>query len=74
MTDTALVANWYNGHAWLEESRLDYSKLEFKVTLKIIQSELNTNSAKKFQILDVGCGAGRYGTFVLATFSIAFNT
>jgi ubiquinone/menaquinone biosynthesis C-methylase UbiE len=62
MTDTATVAKWYSANAGLEHSRLINNRLEFAISLRIIQqtlSFLQPTGPKK--ILDLGGGTGRYG-------------
>ncbi|KAH8587913.1 S-adenosyl-L-methionine-dependent methyltransferase [Bisporella sp. PMI_857] len=59
MSNTTLVAEWYNKNASLENNRLISGKLEFALTLKTILSFLSMNNAS-LQIADIGGGTGRY--------------
>ncbi|OBT72184.1 hypothetical protein VF21_10535 [Pseudogymnoascus sp. 05NY08] len=61
MTDTARVAGWYNANADLEHNRLIDNRLEFAISLHIIQQSLSSllpTGPKR--ILDLGGGTGRY--------------
>ncbi|OBT61638.1 hypothetical protein VE03_08854 [Pseudogymnoascus sp. 23342-1-I1] len=61
MTDTATVAGWYNANADLEHNRLIDNRLEFAISLHIIQQSLSSllpTGPKR--ILDLGGGTGRY--------------
>ncbi|KFY46180.1 hypothetical protein V495_02613 [Pseudogymnoascus sp. VKM F-4514 (FW-929)] len=61
MTDTATVAKWYNANAGLEHNRLISNRLEFAISLRIVQQTLSSllpTGPKK--ILDLGGGTGRY--------------
>ncbi|OBT99630.1 hypothetical protein VE01_02833 [Pseudogymnoascus verrucosus] len=62
MTSTSTVAGWYNANANLEHNRLITNRLEFAISLHIIQQSLSslppTTGPK--EILDLGGGTGRY--------------
>ncbi|PIG82484.1 hypothetical protein AARAC_005799 [Aspergillus arachidicola] len=64
MTDTQVVAEWYNQNAALEHNRLNACRLEFSVSLRVIDQclgQLRQRSDQPLKILDLGGGTGRYG-------------
>ncbi|KAE8332676.1 S-adenosyl-L-methionine-dependent methyltransferase [Aspergillus sergii] len=63
MTDTQVVAEWYNQNAALEHNRLNACRLEFSVSLRVIDQclgQLRQRSDQPLKILDLGGGTGRY--------------
>ncbi|KAE8381872.1 S-adenosyl-L-methionine-dependent methyltransferase [Aspergillus bertholletiae] len=63
MTDTQVVAEWYNQNATLEHNRLNTCRLEFSVSLRIIDQclgQLQQHTDQPLRILDLGGGTGRY--------------
>lgn len=63
MSDTSLVARWYNQNASFEHNRLVERPLEREVTMRVILdgiAHFSDNGALK--IADIGGGTGRYGT------------
>jgi S-adenosylmethionine-dependent methyltransferase len=61
MAGKTLVEKWYDAHAEIEEHRLDEGRLEFEVTMWIINSCLSKLRSHRANILDLGGGPGRYG-------------
>lgn len=64
MTDTEVVAEWYNQNAALEHNRLNACRLEFSVSLRVIDQclgQLRQRRDQPLKILDLGGGTGRYG-------------
>lgn len=62
MTDTATVAGWYNNNSNIEHNRLIDNRLEFAISLRVIQETLSyLGSSGPKRILDLGGGTGRYG-------------
>lgn len=61
MIDQSKVEAWYDTNAELEERRLDEGRLEFDVTMRVIQSCISKLQLREARILDVGGGPGRYG-------------
>ncbi|KAH7067976.1 S-adenosyl-L-methionine-dependent methyltransferase [Paraphoma chrysanthemicola] len=55
-----VVETWYDAHAEAEETRLDEGRLEFEVTMRVIESCLSKLQLEKAKILDNGGGPGRY--------------
>lgn len=69
MSDTSLVARWYNQNASLEHSRLIDNRLEYSVTMRVILDTIAVFPAgQPLRIADIGGGTGRYGT--LASFAL----
>ena len=69
MSDTSLVASFYNQNATNEHSRLLERRLEHTVTMRVILdaiSRFHTDEALK--IADIGGGTGRYGILVNSSF------
>ncbi|KAE8140205.1 S-adenosyl-L-methionine-dependent methyltransferase [Aspergillus pseudotamarii] len=63
MTDTQVVAEWYNQNAVLEHNRLNACRLEFSVSLRVINQcleQLRQRHDRPLRILDLGGGTGRY--------------
>ncbi|KAB8229060.1 class I SAM-dependent methyltransferase [Aspergillus alliaceus] len=61
MTDTQIVADWYNRNAALEHDRLNNCRLEFSISLKAIHQCVELlGEQRPLRILDVGGGTGRY--------------
>lgn len=68
MTDTQVVAEWYNQNAALEHNRLNACRLEFSVSLRVIDQcveQLRQRDGQPLRILDLGGGTGRYGKHML---------
>lgn len=64
MSDTSLVASWYNQNATFEHNRLIDTPLEHSVTLRVILDIISQYPAgRTLKIADIGGGTGRYGTF-----------
>ena len=63
MSDTSLVASWYNQNASLEHSRLIDNRLEYSVTMRaILDTIAEFPAGQLLRIADIGGGTGRYGT------------
>ncbi|EFR00835.1 hypothetical protein MGYG_03839 [Nannizzia gypsea CBS 118893] len=63
MTDTSVVAKWYDQNAALEHNRLVTSCIEYSITMRVIKQcllELSASSRNQVRILDLGGGTGRY--------------
>ncbi|OGM46204.1 hypothetical protein ABOM_004922 [Aspergillus bombycis] len=63
MTDTQVVAEWYNQNAVLEHNRLNAGPLEFSISLRVIDQcleQLRRRTDQPLRILDLGGGTGRY--------------
>jgi hypothetical protein len=59
MSDTTIVADFYNTNAEIENNRLVDGKLEFAVTLRTILDSLPKGNF--LRIADISGGTGRYG-------------
>ncbi|RDW87863.1 hypothetical protein BP5796_03557 [Coleophoma crateriformis] len=63
MTDTSIVADWYDKNTDLEHTRLISCGLEFAVSLRIILQcidQMRRAGAEPKEVLDLGGGTGRY--------------
>jgi hypothetical protein len=64
MTDTQIVADWYNQNVTVEHDRLKGRCLEFSISLRVIHQcveQLAWRVERPLTILDLGGGTGRYG-------------
>jgi hypothetical protein len=62
MSDTTVIAEWYNHNVALEHNRLIDGQLEYTITLRTILDSLpKDNATTCLRIADIGGGTGRYG-------------
>lgn len=62
MSDTSLVASFYNQHASVEHNRLIENPLEHSITMRIILDTISLlPGSENLRIADIGGGTGRYG-------------
>jgi hypothetical protein len=66
MSNTTIVADFYNKNAEIENNRLVDGRLEFAITLKTILDALPKGTS--LRIADIGGGTGRYGTVKPVTY------
>jgi S-adenosylmethionine-dependent methyltransferase len=64
MATKALVEDYYDTHASVEEARLNEARLEYEVTKRIISTCITSLGVQHANIIDIGGGPGRYGTKV----------
>ena len=64
MTNPQQIMDWYNHNAALEHNRLNACRLEFSISMRVINQcleRLGRRLQKPLRILDLGGGTGRYG-------------
>jgi S-adenosylmethionine-dependent methyltransferase len=61
MASKTIVEAWYDNHAELEQRRLDDGRLEFEVTMRIVNQCIAAMQLHQARVLDIGGGPGRYG-------------
>jgi hypothetical protein len=74
MSDTTLVATWYDQNASLEHNRLAENRLEYSITVRAILTAISQFPANTpLRIADIGGGTGRYGTPYLSPSPNVYN-
>lgn len=61
MTSKTIVESWYDENAELEQRRLENGRLEFEVTMRIVNECIATMALEQARVLDIGGGPGKYG-------------